>query len=102
MTIEELIRFYTEEAEEMKMHKAIKFVIGTEAYERKLQEHTQTAEWLRELQERRKQTEIIRCKDCKHLCNISERNGVCFNFNGFSADMKFDDYCSRAERRTDG
>ena len=58
MTLEESIRFHTEEAEKMKLHKAVnELILGTEAYERELQEHTQTAEWLRELQERRKQPE---------------------------------------------
>ena len=55
MTIKESIRFHTEEAEKMKLHKKVnEMIFGTEAYERELQEHTQTAEWLRELQERRK------------------------------------------------
>jgi SsrA-binding protein len=47
MTLEESIRFHTEEAEKMKLHKAVnEIILGTEAYERELQEHTQTAEWL--------------------------------------------------------
>lgn len=50
MTLEESIRFHTEEAEKMKLHKKVnEIILGTEAYERELQEHTQTAEWLRKL-----------------------------------------------------
>lgn len=65
MTLEELIRFHTEEAEKMKLHRKVnEIILGTETYEIKLQEHTQTAEWLKELAERRKQPEIIRCKKC--------------------------------------
>ncbi len=55
MTLEEAIQFHTEEAEKMKLHRKVnEIILGTETYERKLQEHTQTAEWLRELAERRK------------------------------------------------
>lgn len=55
MTLEESIRFHTEEAEKLKQHKKVnEIILGTEGYERALQEHTQTAEWLKELQERRK------------------------------------------------
>ena len=65
-------------------------------------EHRQLAEWLKELAERRKLPKIIRCKDCKHLYNLIRGNqGVCQTFNGFSSLVKFDEYCSKAERRTD-
>lgn len=48
MTLKESIRFHTEEAEKMKLHKKVnEIILGTEAYERNLQEHTQTAEWLK-------------------------------------------------------
>lgn len=48
MTLEESIRFHTEEAEKMKLHKKVnEIILGTEGYERMLQEHTQTAEWLK-------------------------------------------------------
>ena len=72
MTLEELIRFHTEEAEKMKLHKKVnEIILGTEAYERALQEHTQTAEWLKELKERRKQPEITQDQleeYCKKRC----------------------------------
>lgn len=70
MTLEESIRFHTEEAEKMKLHRKVnEIILGTETYEIKLQEHTQTAEWLKELAERRKQPkqpEIIYCGECVH------------------------------------
>lgn len=50
MTLEESIRFHTEEAEKMKLHKKVNEIfLGTEGYKRELQEHTQTAKWLEEL-----------------------------------------------------
>ena len=58
MTLEESIRFHTEEAGKLELHPEInKFILGIEGYERAKEEHTQTAEWLRELQARRKQPE---------------------------------------------
>ena len=47
------------------------------------------------------QPEIIRCKDCKHLFNKDDEGGKCWHFNGFSKVVSYDDFCSRAERRTD-
>lgn len=44
--------------------------------------------------------EIIRCKDCKHLFNKDDEGGKCWHFNGFSKVVSYDDFCSRAERRT--
>lgn len=47
MTLEESIRFHTQEAEKMKLHKKVNEIfLGTEGYKKALQEHTQTAEWL--------------------------------------------------------
>ena len=43
------------------------------------------------------QPEVIRCKDCKHI----DEDGVCQNSKGL-AIQDDDDYCSYAERRTDG
>ena len=60
-------------------------------------EHRQLAEWLRELQERRKQPEIIYCGECELKIEC------CRNIR--SGGRKDDDFCScgrRAERRTDG
>lgn len=50
MTLEESIRFHTQEAEKMKLHKKVNEIfLGTEGYKRELQAHTQTAKWLEEL-----------------------------------------------------
>ena len=60
-------------------------------------EHRQLAEWLRELQERRKLPEIVRCGECELKIEC------CRNIR--SGGRKDDDFCScgrRAERRTDG
>ena len=43
------------------------------------------------------QPELIRCKDCKY----ADDDGVCQNSVGL-AIQDDDDFCSRAERRTDG
>ena len=60
------------------------------------EEHRQLAEWLKELAERRKQPEIIRCGECELKIEC------CRNIR--SGGRKNDDFCScgrRAERRTD-
>jgi hypothetical protein len=58
-------------------------------------EHRQLAAWLRELQERRKMPEIIKCKDCVHalICNrkIDFGSGLFFIVSS----------CSMAERRAE-
>lgn len=109
MTLEQAIASYGKSAE--RYHKAFLHckAHGGEFYQEEAEsnkicyEHDrQLAEWLRELQERRKAPEIVYCKDCKHLYNVIRGNqGVCHTFNGFSSLVKFNDYCSRAERRTD-
>jgi len=97
MTLEEAIRYHEEEAEKMKLHKKVnEIILGTEAYERNLQEHTQTVEWLRELKERRKLPEIIYCGECELKIEC------CRNIR--SGGRKDDDFCScgiRSERRTE-
>lgn len=60
-------------------------------------EQRQIAEWLRELQERRKQPEIIYCGECELKIEC------CRNIR--SGGRKDDDFCScgrRAERRNNG
>ena len=60
-------------------------------------EQRQLAEWLKELQERRKQPEIIYCGECELKIEC------CRNIR--SGGRKDDDFCScgrRSERRTDG
>ena len=140
MTLEKAILYHTVEAEKMKLHKAVnEIILGTEAYERELKEHTQTAEWLKELAERRKQPEIIRCGECVYYDPPHvENNGMryeyaempkdafdelgtglvnagyginvggrcCRDYNaGYDDDKRVfvteNNYCGRAERRTD-
>ena len=55
--------------------------------------------------QRSAQPEIIRCKDCKHY-KITDNRAFGFpvkvcKWTGFE-DVDDDDFCSRAERRTDG
>jgi len=60
--------------------------------------HRQLAEWLKELAERRKQPEIIHCKDCKHK---GTRNCVANAWTTiFGFGVKDDFYCGLAARRT--
>lgn len=72
--------------------------IGCECRE----EHRQLAEWLRELQERRKAPEIITCGECIHRFVEDENepfNCCTLDHNDLQSD---DWYCADAERRTDG
>ena len=72
-----------------------KSAIGCECRE----EHRQLAEWLRELQERRKQPEIVRCGECKHNPKL-EWFGC--PASHLSEKQKPDNaWCWRGERRTD-
>ena len=101
MTLKESIRFHTEEAEKMKLHRKVnEIILGTEGYERALQEHIQLAEWLSELQERRKHPEIIHCGECA-FPYIRGKNMYCDQITGEEIMVWKDEYCSWAERRTD-
>ena len=81
--------------------------IGCECRE----EHKQLAEWLRELVERRKAPEIVRCGECKHKRDLHyEEPGeepyiksICKNKYGLTEKYQVHDwdFCSRAERRTE-
>jgi len=86
MTLEEAI----EHAEDTAMS-----AIGCECRE----EHRQLAEWLKELAERRKQPEIIHCKDCKHKGTKNCVANAWTTIFGFG--VKDDFYCGLAERRTE-
>ena len=90
MTLEEAI----EHAEDIATS-----AIGCECRE----EHRQLVAWLRELQERRKAPEIIRCKDCKHYEWMSNRipEEQTWHCHCWDADTGKDDFCSYAERRTE-
>ena len=68
--------------------------------------HRQLAEWLRELAERRKQPEIIFCKDCeKHNKRFDEypADEACpLTVWRVAQEHEFDyQFCAYAERRTD-
>lgn len=68
-----------------------------ERCKKSMDEFEQLAEWLRELQERRKQSEIVRCKGCKY--NVSSHK--CLHPESFFLVPDDDFYCGYAERRTD-
>lgn len=105
MTIEQAIASYEKSAE--RYHKAFlrNKAHGGEFYQREAEsdriceEHErQLAAWLRELQERRKAPEIVRCGECRHksFCpsKIDCGDGLYYTI----------DFCSngkRAERRTE-
>ncbi len=63
----------------------------------------QLAAWLRELKERRKAPEIVRCGECKHAstdatcCLVCNREGMGLR----PYHVHSDDYCSYAERKTE-
>ena len=63
------------------------------------EEHRQLVEWLRELQERRKAPEIIRCGECKH--NGTRNCLLNLWATIFNSKPKDDFFCGMAKRRTD-
>ena len=65
-----------------------------------LEELNQITAWLRELQERRKAPEIIRCGECKH--NGTHNCLLNLWATIFNSKPKDDFFCGMAERRTDG
>ena len=69
--------------------------IGCECRE----EHRQLVAWLRELQERRKAPEIVRCGECKH--NGTHNCLLNLWATIFNSKPKDDFFCGMAERRTD-
>ena len=62
-------------------------------------EHRQLAAWLRELQDRRKEPEIIRCAECKHRFTHNCVANVWVSVFGYTVNDDF--YCGLAERRPD-
>ena len=109
LTIDEVIASCEKSAE--RYHKAFlrNKAHGGEFYQREAEsdriceEHDrQLAEWLRELQERRKAPEIITCGECIHRFVEDENepfNCCTLDHNDLQSD---DWYCADAERRTDG
>ena len=61
----------------------------------------QIAAWLRELQERRKAPEIIRCGECAYR-GIRGVDGFCDHITGEEIMVRKTDYCKWGERKTDG
>ena len=61
------------------------------------------ADLLKELKERRKAPEIIRCRDCKHYEWMSNRipEEQTWHCHCWDADTGKDDFCSYAERRSE-
>ena len=98
MTLEDAIVYYSESAKECRRKARIE---SNDYMDMKdsVYEAEQLAGWLNELKVLRErinaQPEIIRCKDCKW-----KQGAECVRF----ADVRpfADDFCSRAERRTDG
>ena len=120
MTIEEAIKHCEEVAEK---HEQIAFEAELQEEYGKItpckeyaSEHRQLAEWLKELQERRKQPEIIYCKDCKHYHtdvwggelgiggmygNIIVAHNACDRWTKGMNCVEPEGFCFLAERRTD-
>ena len=63
--------------------------------------YKQYAAWLRELQERRKEPEIIHCGECKHR-DPEDKKCDCGHDIIWQLPRGDDWYCGDAERRTDG
>ena len=59
----------------------------------------QLAAWLRELQERRKEPEIVRCGECKHSITYNGVKYVCCEIHNTYPNENY--FCGDAERRTD-
>ena len=107
LTIDEVIASCEKSAE--RYHKAFlrNKAHGGEFYQREAEsdriceEHErQLTAWLRELQERRKAPEIIRCGECKH--NGTHNCLLNLWATIFNSKPKDDFFCGMAERRTDG
>lgn len=108
MTLEQAIASYEKSAE--RYHKAFlrNKAHGGEFYQREAEsdriceEHErQLAAWLRELQERRKAPEIVRCGECRHR-DPEDKKCDCGHDIIWQLPRGDDWYCADAERRTDG
>ena len=64
-------------------------------------EHRQLATWLRELHERRKAPEIVRCGECRHR-DPEDKKCDCGHDIIWQLPRDDDWFCADAERRTDG
>lgn len=106
MTLEQAIASYEKSAE--RYHKAFLYckAHGGEFYQSEAEsnricaEHErQLAAWLRELAERRKAPEIVRCGECEHFRKEHDGEMWCGVSKGHGIDKDF--FCGDAERRTD-
>lgn len=70
-----------------------------ERCKKEAEENRQLADWLRELQERRKAPEIIRCGECKHLRRWINTNHQFCDIT--ACKVSKDEFCNKAERKTD-
>ena len=61
--------------------------------------YKQYAEWLRELQARRKQPEIVHCGECKHSITYNGVKYVCCEMHNTYPNENY--FCGDAERRTE-
>ena len=76
--------------------------VGMQLTKKGVEEYQQYVEWLRELQERRKQPEIIRCYECVHASDIVPILNPNLRHCDKCGFFKSKDYfCGDAERRTD-
>jgi len=66
-----------------------------------VRECEQLAAWLRELKERRKAPEIVRCGECRHR-DPEDKKCDCGHDIIWQLPRGDDWYCADAERRTDG
>ncbi len=107
MTLEQAIASYEKNAE--RYHKAFLHckAHGGEFYQEEAEsnkicyEHDrQLAAWLRELQERRKAPEIIRCGECRHR-DPEDKKCDCGHDIIWQLPRGDDWYCADAERRTE-
>ena len=104
MTLEEAIAKYKEsEKANKELAKKCMTALAKAENRYKAEECRQMIEWLRELQERRKQPEIIRCKDCENW-DTTWQNDFAPNYHYcplMDGTYSGDFYCAKAERRTD-
>ena len=73
--------------------------VGMELTKKGIEEYQQYTEWLKELAERRKLPEIIRCGECVHSNKEYSGEMWCGICNGFGIDEN--SFCSFSERRTE-
>ena len=100
MTLEEAI-LHTEEAASNYEGMIEDYWLDSEKLAKCANEQRQIAEWLKELAERRKLPEIVHCGECRFR-EIRVNNGCCDHITGEEIMVWKDEYCSWAERRTDG